>query len=613
MKFNVPEDQIDEFTNHLMSGNKDVLQSIIFWCLQRFEHLQKRAYLSKYLTPAQIPGDFMGDDLIIELSQHLKSLQNEFKEVHKTIDQLRSEGARPGELKAEIAQLESERTQLQSKIAKLKKDSQTEDPYFHSILKATSLLRKEQEEEVRLHERLRENRKHLVDVEQRLSETNRRLNEMKNSGIQNQSADKLFANLQSDVRQMSDKRDSLENEFHDRENHLSKLQGWDKSDRMTTEDDVRAKRMQLQDMEEQVAVLQERLDAALERNAKLVVFRQASSMAMAKLREKEEDISKLLEEKSNLTRKLDDKENELRAQGKSSAKMGKMDLKKYGAEVKLKIDKYKKMREQLSQVRAELVVLQRTEQILKSRHKNIDEFLAEMEKRKGVSGYRDTQKALVEMTEKAAEVDLMKGATLEQISSMVEQINREFRSKQVQLKPLIDELKQVRQEYLDFESEYMERKGSYDKVAIGLELEKQGMEQECDNFQEECLREESRFHYLNSLIALAKIKLERADQEKKWQNGDGRLMRDFATLKDLYANKLTQQDQLTKALRKKQKELKENSGVMTNQKTNFINLQLLLNAKVASQSGSNDGNIKVRGKAVGDADVFTLPEQDDYY
>jgi len=357
----------------------------------------------------------------------------------------------------------------------------------------------------------------------------------------------------------------------------------------------------------------ERLDAALERNTKLVVFRQASSMATAKLREKEEDVSKLMEEKSNIMRKLEDKESELRAQGKSSSKMGKMDLKKYGAEVKLKIDKYKKMREQLSQVRAELVVLQRTEQILKSRHKNIDEFLADMEKRKGVSGYRDTQKALVEMTEKAAEVDLMKGATLDQISSMVEQINREFRSKQVQLKPLIDELKQVRQEYLDLESEYMERKASYDKVAIGLELEKQGMEQECDNFQEECLREESRFHYLNSLIALARIKLERADQEKKWQNGDGRLMRDFATLKDLYANKLTQQDQLTKALRKKQKELKENSGVMTNQKTNFMNLQLLLNAKIASQSGNNDGKIRVRGKAVGDADVFTLPEQDDYY
>ena len=34
-------------------------------------------------------------------------------------------------------------------------------------------------------------------------------------------------------------------------------------------------------------------------------------------------------------------------------------------------------------------------------------------------------------------------------------------------------------------------------------------------------------------------------------------------------NKLSQQDQLTKQLRKKQKDLKENAGAMTNQKTNF--------------------------------------------
>ena len=34
-------------------------------------------------------------------------------------------------------------------------------------------------------------------------------------------------------------------------------------------------------------------------------------------------------------------------------------------------------------------------------------------------------------------------------------------------------------------------------------------------------------------------------------------------------HKMTQQEQLTKQLRKQQKELKENSGVLTNQKTNF--------------------------------------------
>lgn len=45
------------------------------------------------------------------------------------------------------------------------------------------------------------------------------------------------------------------------------------------------------------------------------------------------------------------------------------------------------------------------------------------------------------MAERSAEVDQMKGATLEQISSMVEEIGREFKSKKAQLNPLMAELK----------------------------------------------------------------------------------------------------------------------------------------------------------------------------
>ena len=94
-----------------------------------------------------------------------------------------------------------------------------------------------------------------------------------------------------------------------------------------------------------------------------------------------------------------------------SSQVGKMDLKKYGAIVKDKIEKYKRMRDELSAVRSELVVLQRTEAILKSRHKNLDQFLTELEKQRGVEGYRETQKQLIEMSEKASEIDAMKVLT----------------------------------------------------------------------------------------------------------------------------------------------------------------------------------------------------------
>jgi hypothetical protein len=53
--------------------------------------------------------------------------------------------------------------------------------------------------------------------------------------------------------------------------------------------------------------------------------------------------------------------------------------------------------------------------------------------------------------------------------------------------------------------------------------------------QEECLREESRYHYLQHLSTITKIKLDRADYEKQCQKGKAQLMRNFSSLKEFYA------------------------------------------------------------------------------
>eukprot|EP01038_Epipyxis_sp_PR26KG_P004215 gene4215-5990_t len=590
MKFSIPEDQYEDFQNLLMSGDKDILHTILHWLLSRLEHLQKRAYLAKYLMPVDVPPEFAnGDDLIIELMGRVKDLQADFKEIHKNVDQLRSTGTKPSELKAEIQQLEQERTQLEAKIKRMQKDMNVDEDRFKEMLKATSALRKEQENEVLHHERLREHRKLLQEADMRLNDSNKRFSELKKSGVQTQSAEQILNKLQNDVKDLSDKRESIERSIAERELHLEKLQSWDNNDKVTTEEDVRSKRDQVRDYEDQISVLQERLDSALEKNTKLVVFRQASTMALKKYREREDEVDKLNEELRRINRQIEEKESDLKASGKNGNKLGKKDLKKYGAVVRDKIEKYKKMKEELSSLRSELVVLQRTEQILKSRNQNLEEFLADLERQKGVEGYRDTQRALIEMSERTAEVDQIKGATLEEISVTVEQIGKEFKKMQTQLQPLISELKNVRVEYMDVESQYQEKKSMYDKVAVGLDMEKQTLEKEANSLQDECLREESKFHYLQNLIFIAKIKLERCDQEKKWQNGHGRMLPDFATLKQLYEHKLNQQDQLTKQLRKKQKELKENSGALTNQKTNFSNLQALLNAKIRCANPNNDG------------------------
>lgn len=249
----------------------------------------------------------------------------------------------------------------------------------------TSELRKEQEEEARIHDRIREHRQALHEAEARHSAASKRLAETRTQGIQNASAEELLARLQREVREINSEQEATQNMLNEKLNHLEKLKGWESSDRVTTEDDVRAKRSQLRDMESEVATLQERLDAALERNNNLSVFRQAANIAFTKLRDKEAEYERLAEEKRSLQRQIESKEAELDAQAKQSgAKIGKRDLKKFGAQVKEKIETYKRMRDEISQLRNELVVLQRTEQILRSRDKNLEDFLSNLEKKMGI-------------------------------------------------------------------------------------------------------------------------------------------------------------------------------------------------------------------------------------
>jgi intraflagellar transport protein 81 len=127
MKFNIPSEQYDDFQQLLMIGDKEILYTIMHWILQRYEQLQKRSYLAKYLMPLDIPSDFMNDDLVLELSEQLKVLQIQFKDIHKQIEVIRSNGIKPIELKNEITQLEQEKLQLKNKIERMKKDIHSDD------------------------------------------------------------------------------------------------------------------------------------------------------------------------------------------------------------------------------------------------------------------------------------------------------------------------------------------------------------------------------------------------------------------------------------------------------------------------------------------------------
>ena len=68
-----------------------------------------------------------------------------------------------------------------------------------------------------------------------------------------------------------------------------------------------------------------------------------------------------------------------------------------------------------------------------------------LEAKKGVAGYRETQEALESVSALKAELDSMKGSTLEDISVMVQKLNRKIQEKKSALAPIVKELRPMRQ------------------------------------------------------------------------------------------------------------------------------------------------------------------------
>jgi len=233
----------EQWLDSLGDGKKDTVYSILYWILSDYDRLCKRAYLSQYLVPVDVPGevttvlplttnDGRGVDsrsTLVNLSEQYKELQSVFKEVHINYESKRAQTEGRFNYKAEIRQLDQEKAQLTEKIEKLRKATK-EKKRFSELLQTTSQMRKEKDNEVQLNERMVE-QKHLLQVsEQTFLESKRQLQALHGnassssngytedfiSGVIRQNIDDKTKTLQtylmSDRKQLQEKMDLLERE-----------------------------------------------------------------------------------------------------------------------------------------------------------------------------------------------------------------------------------------------------------------------------------------------------------------------------------------------------------------------------------------------------------------
>jgi intraflagellar transport protein 81 len=555
-----------DFQQGVMSGDKGTIHPILYWLLQNLAQLQKRAYLANFCVNIEVPEDFLRDEQLFEMFQHYKELQSQFKTTHSHVETQRQGRVQPGELQREVAQLDAEKQQLEQKIQQFKQKSANEDG-FQVLLKVTSMLRKEQEEEARLAEKVHEQRMQLEQTEQMYMDRSRRLHEVREAQQQDVDggAETMLRILRSEVRRNRDALSRVQREGEEKVQRLQQLE--------TVLSEPQIDQADINDMENELAQLQEHiggLEATIaEQNqpdSRLTVYKQQASLVAKKKEMALKDKKVLEDERDTLGKQLSQKEREYE-QMRGHKFMKRDEFKNYAASLRDKSAKFKRLKGDLSNLRHECAVLTRTEQILQAKDPT-------------PSGMRQTEAALEKASVEKSKVDQVKGKTLDEISSVVTQINAQLKDKKNKLAPMIKSLRTVRQNFQAVEATYLEKKSLYDSAQLTVNADLSKYSGEVVVLQKEVEEAERQYHEIHVHLTMSESRLNRAVHELKCQRGEETHSKEFSSLSAEYSAELSRMEQVSRDLRKQQKAVKESHEDSLAQRQSFIQLESLMRVKL---------------------------------
>ncbi|XP_071012436.1 intraflagellar transport protein 81 homolog [Oncorhynchus clarkii lewisi] len=584
------------FRQGLVTGSKPVIHPILHWLLQRITELKKRAYLARFLVKLEVPAEFLQDDVITDTYHQYEELVEGFKTYHKECEQLKSSGFSTAEIRKDIGAMEEEKDQLIKRVERLKKRVESVSNH-QRMLELARQLRVEKEREESLAQQKQEQKNQLFQAEQRLQRSQQQLKDLRQAAA-DAKPESLMKRLEEEIKfnsyMVSDK---LPKELESKRRMVQYLQkvvsepAMGQAELGELEDKIRENNIEINLLIEKRMMRNDPIDD------KLSLFRQQASIITRKKEAKAEELQEAREELAALDRELNQKNSQARDQDGDEVIRGD-EFKRFVGKLRSKGTVFKKKRQEITELRAEYGVLQRTEEILKQRHEVGQQQLQSMEAQKGISGYSDTQEELERVSAIKSELDEMKGRSLDDMSEMVKKLNSTIVEKKSALAPIIKELRPLRQQCQDLTQEYEEKKAQYDSCAAGLESNRSKLEQEVRALREEMTQEENRYHYINCMKEIIEMQMQRAAEEMKaYVSPDPQERR--KTIREQYMKNIAEQESLGKKLREQQKTVRESHGPNMKQVKMWRDLEQLMECKrqcfLRAQSQASIGQVIQEG------------------
>jgi intraflagellar transport protein 81 len=344
--------------------------------------------------------------------------------------------------------------------------------------------------------------------------------------------------------------------------------------------------MEINGMQNKVQDLEQKIEEH-NQDPRLAVYRQQANLVAKKKEERLKEKRQIEEERDGLSKDLSTKEREYE-QMKGHKFMKRDEFKKYAESLREKSGKFKRLKTELSELRHEVAVLLRTEQLLQAKDPT-------------PVGLRETEAKLEKASVEKSSVDKAKGKTLDEISAIVQKINQQLKEKKNKLAPQIKALRSVRQNFQQVEVKYLEKKGAWDQAKSQVDGDLSKVAGEVKQLESDVLEAEQCYHDLNMQLSLYESKLQRAHRESRCIRKEEKHSQQFATLSDQYLSEIKRLDEQCVELRRDQKVVKDTHEEKLKQKKAFMQLEKLLTVKlkVARQEQQNLVDGKYGGMTTG--------------
>lgn len=331
--------------------------------------------------------------------------------------------------------------------------------------------------------------------------------------------------------------------------------------------------LRLQSLQNQVQLLQAASSAGADE--KSILFAQQQVVAQTKrVDQKLAQLADLQRTRQDAERRLQQKQQEGAIEVPSPTQFG-----LYVASLKRKNDNYRTMK-------AELAVMMRTEEIIRGQAENVGKYIAKVERRRGVTGARQKRRELEEVSAAKADLDDMKGKTLEDMTQIVTEIQRSIQARQAELRPFVATLQEQRKQKAAVESKYLQAKTRWQNAKSEYDAACMELEEEAKRLRIDIAAHQSKFHSHSHKLLVQERALKRTREEQKAQESGVPVSRTMKSYTDFLQREAGAVRRRTKQLKDQKKILGSESDQSKKQFEAFQSLRRLLQMKAQCQKAT---------------------------